>query len=656
MINDLEKKQLSSRFIENVKLVIWDLDDTFWQGTLTEGGINYSHRHHNIVTALARHGIVSSISSNNNFEDAAEVLRKHDVIDYFIFPKINWGKKSGHISTILEEVQLRPENVIFLDDKPRVQNAVLAQVPNLLAVMTAEEFSQCFDKWVSEKQESDPQLTRLQRYQLLGKKVSAKSNFVVTEAESHAFLRSCDIKCEIGKVTEAELHRVAELVERSNQINFTQRRDSLQAIRKLSMDDTFECRYVQVWDKFGDYGITGFYALNRADHTLHHFVFSCRILQMGVEAAVHEYLGFPKVLFAPGKARMFDAISSEYKQPDWITFGQFSQHRTQEAAQSVHEKSVTFIGPCELEVIGYGLGSILGNKLKFDYHVHHRNNKGHYIGVQGHSSLLNLARKPDVISKYEQTLSQIPWLDPVLYDTSVFEKENSVVVLSSVRNVQSANYIHKSGEFSIPSLDNLCIGTIDFSSPVHQLKLEELLKKSIGAPDFDVSLFQDEFEFGGLVSKESYAQSLKDVAALMPNSSKLVVLTVVEIPPNLSGFEAVSPEFVENWRLQHSAINAAIREASAAEPEKIIMLDINQYVTEDDLNREVPGLREARHAWENFRPMYTYYHFERKTYIDLGFKLLDLMVKWELFSMTQEERDHFIGLANSVVPEELGML
>jgi hypothetical protein len=30
----------SPLFAENVRLVVWDLDDTFWHGTLTEGGIH----------------------------------------------------------------------------------------------------------------------------------------------------------------------------------------------------------------------------------------------------------------------------------------------------------------------------------------------------------------------------------------------------------------------------------------------------------------------------------------------------------------------------------------------------------------------------------------------------------------------------------------
>jgi hypothetical protein len=47
---------------ETIKLVIWDLDETFWRGTLDEGGITqYVQAHHDIVVELAQRGIMSSI-------------------------------------------------------------------------------------------------------------------------------------------------------------------------------------------------------------------------------------------------------------------------------------------------------------------------------------------------------------------------------------------------------------------------------------------------------------------------------------------------------------------------------------------------------------------------------------------------------------------
>ena len=41
---------------EAVRLVVWDLDNTFWDGTLSEGGITYSSANHDIVIELAKRG------------------------------------------------------------------------------------------------------------------------------------------------------------------------------------------------------------------------------------------------------------------------------------------------------------------------------------------------------------------------------------------------------------------------------------------------------------------------------------------------------------------------------------------------------------------------------------------------------------------------
>ena len=39
---------------EEIRLVIWDLDETFWKGTLAEGGISeYVQAHHAVVVTLA---------------------------------------------------------------------------------------------------------------------------------------------------------------------------------------------------------------------------------------------------------------------------------------------------------------------------------------------------------------------------------------------------------------------------------------------------------------------------------------------------------------------------------------------------------------------------------------------------------------------------
>jgi predicted enzyme involved in methoxymalonyl-ACP biosynthesis len=66
---------------EAVRLVVWDLDETFWQGTLTEGGIAYNDETHNIVMELARRGIMSTICSKNDFESVKKILVEKGIWD-----------------------------------------------------------------------------------------------------------------------------------------------------------------------------------------------------------------------------------------------------------------------------------------------------------------------------------------------------------------------------------------------------------------------------------------------------------------------------------------------------------------------------------------------------------------------------------------------
>ncbi len=104
---------------EAVRLVIWDLDETFWKGTLTEGGIQeYVRAHHDIVIELARRGIISSICSKNDEAAILPILRDHGILDYFVFPSISWEPKGHRLASLIETAQLRPATVMFIDDNP----------------------------------------------------------------------------------------------------------------------------------------------------------------------------------------------------------------------------------------------------------------------------------------------------------------------------------------------------------------------------------------------------------------------------------------------------------------------------------------------------------------------------------------------------------
>ena len=103
--------------LNSVKLVVWDLDDTFWKGTLAEGPVEIPHDNCVIIETLAKRGIISSISSKNNFESARKVLEENSLWFYFVFPQIQYGSKGPAIAKLIELMNLRPDNVLFIEQQ-----------------------------------------------------------------------------------------------------------------------------------------------------------------------------------------------------------------------------------------------------------------------------------------------------------------------------------------------------------------------------------------------------------------------------------------------------------------------------------------------------------------------------------------------------------
>ena len=62
--------------MEKIKLVIWDLDETFWEGTLSEEGVKPIKDNIELIKELSERGIINSIVSKNNFDDVKNFFSK----------------------------------------------------------------------------------------------------------------------------------------------------------------------------------------------------------------------------------------------------------------------------------------------------------------------------------------------------------------------------------------------------------------------------------------------------------------------------------------------------------------------------------------------------------------------------------------------------
>jgi FkbH-like protein len=347
---------------EPVRLVVWDLDETFWRGTLTEGGISeYVRAHHDAVIELARRGVMSSICSRNNPDQVLPILEDKKILEYFIFPSISWRPKGERLAALIESVQLRPASVMFIDDNPGNLAEACAMIPGIQ--VEGVDFIGRMLEDPRLKGKNDSGLTRLAQYKLLE---TRKRDEVQHSGDNSAFLRGCDIRVFIEHDVLGHLDRAVELINRTNQLNYTKNRlpeDPKRAQAKLSkkcIGSHRQAGLVRVVDRYGDYGFVGFYLMrNRradpapglANQTLIHYCFSCRTLGMFVEHWLYDQLRRP-ALEVVGEV-LTDL--NEARTIDWIRLVPSISEDAQAAQKLAPEIRVT--GGCEANSVAHYLGA-----------------------------------------------------------------------------------------------------------------------------------------------------------------------------------------------------------------------------------------------------------------------------------------------------------
>ncbi len=277
--------------LENVKAIIWDLDDTLWQGSLAENdALSPDQTLIDLIPELDRSGIIQAVSSKNDAARAHTELERLGIAQYFVFSRIDFLPKGQNIAAIIRDLQLRAPNVLFIDDHPaNLEEAAYYNAGLQLADPRETGLPDALRGLLKDGDHS-----RLDFYRLLENKQSARELF----SDNQAFLRDSRIVVNLlrnpADMTYKE--RIVELANRSNQLNFTQSRfpDKHSVEAYFNAADSVHRHHgaIFVHDKFGHYGLVGFYGFDerKARRKLEHFYFSCRILNMGVEQAVYQHL------------------------------------------------------------------------------------------------------------------------------------------------------------------------------------------------------------------------------------------------------------------------------------------------------------------------------------------------------------------------------
>lgn len=514
--------------IKTVKLIVWDLDDTFWKGTLSEGGATAIEANIQLVKDSTDAGIINSICSKNEPEPTIAHLKELGIREYFVFVSINWDNKGARLAHMIDSMALRPQNVLFLDDNVHnLQEAKhhlpLLQIaePNVIPELIAQ---------VAELPKKDTAHKRLKQYKVLEEKVEAAKTFDSNEQ----FLYSSNIRVTMHTDCENQIERLHDLILRSNQLNFTKKRISEEELKALIADKDVQSGYVSVTDNYGDYGIVGFYAIRNGE--AEHFVFSCRTMGQMIEQWVYAQLGFPK-LEVVGEVRT-QLNSTDC--PGWINqtlTNEGMNELTSERKNDVGSSKILVKGPCDLSNSLSYIHASDNIESEFTY----VDNRGMVIDTYNHSvHIRGLHEYSDADN--QMLIEECTYIDPAMLKGTFFTGDYDLIFLSSL--FESSYNVYRRKGTNVRVVMN---------SYNNYLESDEK--------------FLSKYELLGLTTPEEYEQFLKDCLGWLPKKTTLCVI----LGATYGGSEQA---------LRHKALNDAVKVLATTEP-RIKYIDVDEFAKSD---------------------------------------------------------------------------
>ena len=119
---------------------------------------------------------------------------------------------------------------------------------------------------------------------------AARKNVQNSFHSLEAFYESLEMEVTITKADGFSIPRIAQLTQKTNQFNLTTPRYSEAEIKHLSESEETDVLFVQLKDKFGDYGIIGVSIVqyDKEQANIDAFLLSCRAIGRGVEDVLLE--------------------------------------------------------------------------------------------------------------------------------------------------------------------------------------------------------------------------------------------------------------------------------------------------------------------------------------------------------------------------------
>ncbi|MGV8121410.1 MAG: HAD-IIIC family phosphatase [Candidatus Xenobiia bacterium LiM19] len=274
ILNNGEKKK--------IKCLVWDLDNTLWDGVLLESDqISLRENALQVIRTLDERGILHSIASRNSYEPAMKKIKEFGLSEYFLYPQINWNPKSSSLSNIAKELNIGTNTLAFVDDQPFEREEVKFTLPEVLCID-----GNGLDR-IADMPEMQPRFvtddSKNRRFMYLSdiRRNTDENSF---EGPKDEFLSTLGMVFTIRAAGKDDLQRAEELTVRTNQLNTTGYTYSHEELDHLRTSPQHRLLIAELEDKYGSYGRIGL-ALVETGETqwiIKLLLMSCRVMSRGV--------------------------------------------------------------------------------------------------------------------------------------------------------------------------------------------------------------------------------------------------------------------------------------------------------------------------------------------------------------------------------------
>jgi FkbH-like protein len=287
-----------------VKMLAVDCDNTLWSGVVAEDGIDgltIGAAHARFQRTLASQcdaGRLVCLLSKNEASDVRRVFEQRmdmalawtHVVDH----RVDWNPKPENLRAMATALGIGLDSIVFLDDSPLECAGMRAASPAVTTVQVPTDpprLESFIDHlWLLDHLDATSEdRDRIRMY-----RDHAHREQLLRGSDSlQAFLDGLELSVEVGELASADMARMAQLSQRTNQFNASLVRcHEIDIRRSAEAHDLFN-RVVRARDRFGDYGTVGAIRARRAGNCLEAdlFLLSCRALGRGIEHRMVAALG-----------------------------------------------------------------------------------------------------------------------------------------------------------------------------------------------------------------------------------------------------------------------------------------------------------------------------------------------------------------------------